>query len=73
MEPEGRRWIREVKTPVTCARKNATMWILILNVPLPDSQGSATVQNINASLTTKEVAWLDCMTAAVHGRNRDGN
>jgi hypothetical protein len=43
--------------PVTCANENAMMSILILNVPLMDSQGNTTVQNYSASLTTKEVAW----------------
>jgi hypothetical protein len=45
------------------------MMILILNVPCMDSQESAAVRNMNVSLTTKEAAWLACMTVAVHGRN----
>ena len=57
------------KIPVTCASvKNALMLMMILYVPLMDSQANTTVQNINASLTTKDLAWLTCMTAAVHGR-----
>jgi hypothetical protein len=63
-------------TPVTCASgKDALilMVILILNVPLEDTQASTVAQNFNASLTMKEAAWLGCMTVAVHGRTEDGN
>lgn len=61
------------KIPVTCASvKNALMLMMILYVPLMDTQANITVQNFNASLTTKDLAWLTCMTAAVHGRTENG-
>ena len=45
------------ETHVTCASENAMMSILILNVPLMDSQENTNVQNTDASLTAKEAAW----------------